>query len=140
MAVESYYDTNATRLSFLGHLSIGVRDIRRSEIFYTAAFAPFGITLVFKSAKTLGYGWGEREPLNIFERADASPPAAGCHIAFNAPSRAAVDAFHAAALAHGGQDDGKPGMRPEYHDNYYACFVKDPDGYRLEAVYQQPVE
>lgn len=139
----NYYDTNAKRLSFLGHLSIGVRDLAVSEQFYTASFATLGISLVFRDArtKTLGYGWGEREPFNVFEHEkDAAPPGAGFHIAFNAPSRAAVDAFYQAAIENGGKDNGEPGVREVYHENYYACFVYDPDGYKLEVVYQQPVD
>ena len=74
-----YYDTNAKRLSFLGHMSIGVRSLAASEAFYTAVLAPLGVGVVYRGGKTLGYGWGEREPLNVFERAeDAGPPGAGC--------------------------------------------------------------
>lgn len=141
---ENYYDTNAKRLSLLGHISIGERDLGAAEAFYTAVFAPLNVSLVFsdrKTARTLGYGWGEWEPINIFERKkDAAPPGAGFHIAFNAPSRGAVDDFYKAAMEHGGKDDGKHGIREMYRENYYACFVYDPDGYRLEAVCQQPVD
>ena len=65
-------------------------------------------------------------------------PIAGTHLCFRAPNRAAVDAFHAAALATGGRDDGSPGLRPRYHANYYGAFVLDPDGHRIEAVCHAP--
>ena len=70
---------------------------------------------------------------------DARAPGAGFHLAFSAPDRAAVDAFHAAALAHGGSDDGPPGVRLHYDPGYYAAFVRDPDGHRHEAVVHEPV-
>ena len=90
--------------------------------------------------RLLGYGHGSREPLNVFEYSDARAAGRGAHLAFNAPSREAVDAFYEAAMAHGGTCAGKPGLRKECHDNYYACFVYDPDGNKLEAVYQQSLD
>ena len=68
-----------------------------------------------------------------------TPPGPGFHLAFDAPSRSAVDAFHAAGVENGGVDLGAPGLRPHYGENYYAAFVADPDGYKLEAVFQQAV-
>ncbi|KAI0053071.1 hypothetical protein FA95DRAFT_1552961 [Auriscalpium vulgare] len=94
----TYYDTNPKRLNLIGHLSFGVRSIAVSQPFYTAVFAAFGVSLVFQDnaekPKVLGYGYGEREPVNIFETAKAAATRAGNHIAFNAPSRKAVDEFY----------------------------------------------
>ncbi|WP_426745067.1 VOC family protein [Myxococcus faecalis] len=121
----------------LGHLSFGVRDIARAIAFYDAALAPLGYTRVWSSERSAGYGpEGEGDTLALFLRPEATPPGDGFHLAFNAPSREAVDAFHAACLNHGGKDQGAPGLRPHYSDTYYACFVTDPDGHKLEAVHQ----
>ena len=79
---------------------------------------------------------GQSLPFWIAHNADG--PALNGHVCFSAPFRAAVDGFHAAALAAGGRDNGKPGLRPEYHANYYAAFIIDLDGYRIEAVRHQP--
>jgi len=139
----SYYDTNPARKSLLGHCSFGVTDMSRSKRFYSAVLAPFGVSLVWdpSSGKAAGYGWGEREPLNLFQLDGAAPHGKGTHLAFNAPSREAVDQFWEAAIANGAKYDAKegPDVRNEIHDQYYACFVYDPDGHRLEAVYQEPV-
>ena len=69
---------------------------------------------------------------------NSNGPALNGHVCFSAPARGAVDTFHATALAAGGRDNGKPGLRPEYHPNYYAAFIIDPDGYRIEAVRHLP--
>jgi catechol 2,3-dioxygenase-like lactoylglutathione lyase family enzyme len=89
-----------------------------------------------KKIRTLGFGPdAEHELLNIFEFGDeASPPGAGFHLAFNAPTRDAVVEFHAMAIGFGGQDNGAPGVRRHYGKHYFAAFVVDPDGWRLEAV------
>lgn len=130
----------------LGHISIGVRNYAASKNFYTAALAPLGLRLVYDSEearpagkdrpKTLGYGVDpEDELINIFEHGEsARAPGHGCHIAFNAASRQAVSDFHAAAVQHGGECNGAPGLRAHYGDNYFAAFVICPDGWRLEAV------
>jgi len=122
----------------LGHVSFGVSDLGRSTAFYDAVLAALGCERVWTGERGVGYAEpGEGDKLNLFQRsATASAPGPGFHIAFNAPSRAAVDAFHAAALAHGGQDQGAPGLRERYSPTYYAAFVLDPDGYKLEAVNQ----
>ena len=134
-----YYLTNPQRLSLLGHISYGVKSYETSKAFYTAAFAPLGIILIFDSPKegVLGYGHGDNEIVNIFETSKASAPGGGCHLALNAPNRMAVREFWNAAVANGGKDNGKPGVRREIGERYYAAFVVDPDGYRLEAVFQQ---
>lgn len=128
----------------IGHISIGVRDITIAKAFYTAVLAPLGLTLVYESpadsvTQVLGYGPDpEHEVVNIFEYGDdASPPGKGSHVAFNAPSRQAVEEFHAAAVGNGGTCNGLPGLREHYGPKYFAAFVVDPDGWRLEAVYKQ---
>ena len=134
-----YYRTNPERLPLLGHVSFGVKSYEASKAFYTAALTALGINLVFNSPDegVLGYGYDDKEIVNIFETPRASAPGGRCHLAFNAPDRKAVRGFYDAAVANGGKDNGKPGVRTEVGDRYYAAFVVDPDGYRLEAVFQQ---
>ena len=118
----------------IDHISIGARDIARSRTFYDAALAPLGYTCLSIGADSLGYG--AETPALWIGATDRPVPAderSGLHICFVAPGRAAVDAFHAAAVQAGGRDNGKPGPRPDYGDSYYAAFVIDPDGYRIEA-------
>ena len=116
------------------HISIGVRDTAAAKRFYDAALAPLGQKLLSEAPGSLGYG-GKSVGLWIGETPRPVPAdtASGLHFCFAAPSRKAVDAFHAAALAAGGKDNGAPGLRTSYSANYYAAFVVDPDGYRLEA-------
>jgi catechol 2,3-dioxygenase-like lactoylglutathione lyase family enzyme len=125
----------------LGHVSFGVADLARSTAFYDATMAALGGQRVWDSAKAVGYGPpGEGDRLALFAQSQAvTPPGRGFHLAFDAPSRSAVDAFHAAGVENGGVDLGAPGLRPHYGENYYAAFVADPDGYKLEAVFQQAV-
>jgi catechol 2,3-dioxygenase-like lactoylglutathione lyase family enzyme len=121
----------------LGHLSFGVRDLERTTKFYDCALAPLGYVRVWTSERGVGYGETEGEDrLTLFVRAATSAPGPGFHLAFDAPTQAAVDAFHQAALQSGGSDAGPPGMRPHYGATYYAAFVIDPDGHKLEAVHQ----
>jgi catechol 2,3-dioxygenase-like lactoylglutathione lyase family enzyme len=121
----------------LHHVSFGVADLRRSAAFYDAVLSALGYVRVWADDTAVGYGLpggGDRLALKL--RENVRPPGPGFHLAFAARSRAAVDAFHAAALRHGGQDDGAPGLRPHYAPEYYAAFVVDPDGLRIEAVSQ----
>lgn len=122
----------------LGHLSFGVADLERAVAFYDGVLATLGYVRVWSDVEAAGYGEaGGTDKLALFARSDlASPPGPGFHLAFTAPSRAAVDAFHAAAIRLGGGDHGAPGARPHYGPTYYAAFVTDPDGYKLEAVDQ----
>jgi len=123
----------------ISHVSIGVRDIAKARRFYDAALAPLGYKLLSDGETSLGYG-GEAAALWILQT-DRPVPAdaqSGLHLCFDAPSRAGVDAFHAAALKTGGRDNGKPGPRKDYGPNYYAAFAVDPDGYRLEAYCGNP--
>jgi catechol 2,3-dioxygenase-like lactoylglutathione lyase family enzyme len=118
----------------IDHLSIGVRDIARSKRFYDAALKPLGYACLSEGEGSLGYG-GDAVALWIgaAERPVPADEKSGLHVCFAAPTRKSVDAFHAAALKSGGRDNGKPGLRADYGPNYYAAFVVDPDGYRMEA-------
>jgi catechol 2,3-dioxygenase-like lactoylglutathione lyase family enzyme len=122
----------------LGHVSFGVEDLERAARFYDRILAPLGYVQVWRNERAAGYGEkGGGDKLALFARArQVVAPGPGFHLAFDAPSRAAVDAFHAAALGDGGVDAGAPGPRPHYGATYYAAFVIDPDGYKLEAVHQ----
>lgn len=119
----------------LEHLSIGVKDIARSRAFYDAALKPLGGKILSDYGSAVGYGTdAARFWLITAEKPVKADTKNGLHICFAAPSRKAVDAFHAAALKAGGTDNGKPGLRADYSPNYYAAFAIDPDGYRLEVV------
>ncbi|HJQ57285.1 MAG TPA: VOC family protein [Vineibacter sp.] len=122
----------------LGHLSFGVEDLDRAARFYDRILAPLGYVRVWSNERGAGYGsQGGGDKLALFARTgQVVPPGSGFHLAFDAPSREAVDAFHAAAIEAGGRDAGAPGPRPHYGATYYAAFVVDPDGYKLEAVHQ----
>ena len=118
----------------LDHVSIGVRDLAAARRFYDAALAPLGYACLFSGEDSLGYGrdapafW-----VSATDRPVPADPRSGLHFCFAAPTRGSVDAFHAAALGGSGRDNGPPGLRPDYGADYYAAFVVDPDGYRLEA-------
>jgi catechol 2,3-dioxygenase-like lactoylglutathione lyase family enzyme len=118
----------------LDHVSIGVRDIERTRRFYDAILQPLGYRCLSSGDGYLGYG-GDSVCFWITQSTRPVPADAGSglHFCFDAPTRAGVDDFHSAALAGGGEDNGKPGVRPDYGPDYYAAFVVDPDGYRLEA-------
>jgi catechol 2,3-dioxygenase-like lactoylglutathione lyase family enzyme len=120
--------------NMINHVSIGVRDVARSKRFYDAALVPLGYTCLSQSPDALGYG-GDGIVLWIGATDQPVPADAksGLHFCFDAPSRQGVRAFHAAALGAGGRDNGEPGVRANYGSDYYAAFVIDPDGYRLEA-------
>ncbi len=123
----------------LDHVSLGVADVARTRKFYDAALAPLGYRRLSNSDESLGYG-ADSVALWLNEAARPVPAdrESGLHFCFVAPSRKAVDQFHQAALAQGGVDNGAPGLRADYGDNYYAAFVVDPDGYRIEAYCSQP--
>jgi catechol 2,3-dioxygenase-like lactoylglutathione lyase family enzyme len=118
----------------LDHISIGVRDLTRSRRFYDAALKPLNATCLSSGKDALGYG-RERAQFWLLPAAHPVLPHAesGLHFCFSAPSRESVDAFYAAARGAVGDDNGAPGLRREYGPGYYAAFVIDPDGYRLEA-------
>lgn len=116
------------------HVSIGVSDLARAKRFYDAALKPLGVTCLSSDASSLGYGTdgGIGLWIGATDHPVASHEKSNLHFCFEAPTRASVDRFHAAALKHGGRDNGAPGLR-DYGADYYAAFVVDPDGYRLEA-------
>jgi catechol 2,3-dioxygenase-like lactoylglutathione lyase family enzyme len=119
----------------IDHVSVGVADLERSASFYEAALAPLGLSRLVSRPATVGFG--KKYPefwINL--RAGMAPvaPESGTHICLRAKSSSDVDAFHAAALNAGGRSDGGPGLRPHDRVRYYAAFVIDPDGNRIEAV------
>lgn len=119
------------------HVSVGVRDLDRAVAFYDATLAPLGLVRLFRSARAAGYGpegFEGEAPFAVIAFGDEARPMLGLHLAFVAKDRTAVDGFFAAAIANGGVDDGPPGIRDHYDPGYYAAFVHDPDGNRLEAV------
>ncbi len=125
--------------AMLDHLSLGVADLGRSRAFYDAALEPLGYRRLFDEASASGYDRAPAKALAFWITQHRTvKPNLGLHICFAAPSRAAVDAFHAAALGAGGVDNGRPGLRSQYHADYYGAFVFDPDGHKIEAVCHQP--
>jgi catechol 2,3-dioxygenase-like lactoylglutathione lyase family enzyme len=122
----------------LDHVTIGVSNLTRARKFYDDALKPLGIERLYAEGQIFsGYGADKKAVFWIGAR-DAV--ITGAHVAFTAPDRATVDAFHAAALAAGGRDNGGPGPRPKYHRHYYGAFVLDPDGHNIEAVCHTPAE
>ena len=116
----------------LDHVTIGISNLARAQEFYDRALKPLGIERLFADGETAsGYRVGQKAFFWIGTR-DAVMT--GTHVAFAAPDHATVDAFHAAALAAGGRDNGAPGLRPHYDPGYYGAFVLDPDGHNIEAV------
>ena len=125
----------------LDHITFGIRDFARSTAFYDRALAPLGVRRLFdvpaeQSGGVQVTGYGDDRPW--FWLAEDRATSGLLHVAFQADNKAAVDAFHAAALQGGGTDNGAPGLRPHYHASYYAAFVLDPDGHNIEAVCQAP--
>jgi catechol 2,3-dioxygenase-like lactoylglutathione lyase family enzyme len=123
----------------LHHLSIAVTDLPRAMIFYDAVLATLGYARVFTGNEAVGYGYpGQDDLLLINAQNSVNIPGEGFHLAFAAARPEDVDRFHTAALRHGGRCNGTPGVRPDYGDYYYAAFVIDPEGYRIEAVVNRP--
>jgi len=125
----------------IDHVSVGVTNIARSKAFYDAALTPLGMAPVYPveiSGQLVGVGYGAPEKPSFWVQLPMNGQAAsmgnGMHIAFRAMTRAAVDSFYLAAMSQGGIEDGAPGLRTEYHPSYYAAFVRDPDGNKIEAV------
>lgn len=129
----------------LDHVGFAVADAERSRRFYEQALAPLGITLIMSvtpeqtEAGGTAHGFGS-DGKPYFWIGDNERVGEGTHVAFEAESRAIVDAFHQAALAAGGRDHGAPGLRPHYHPDYYGAFVLDPDGINVEAVCHKDIE
>jgi catechol 2,3-dioxygenase-like lactoylglutathione lyase family enzyme len=127
----------------IDHTGVVVNDFEKSKQFYKLALAPinYGLLMEFPAAVTgstdvAGYGEAPKADFWIYRGSPNKPP---IHIAFRVGTRAAVDAFHKAALEAGGTDNGAPGIRAHYHPNYYGAFVLDPDGHNIEAVCHEPV-
>jgi catechol 2,3-dioxygenase-like lactoylglutathione lyase family enzyme len=119
----------------LDHVSVGVSDLERAARFYELALAPLGLTRLVTRPATIGFGKSFPEFWINFRAGMAEVAAAsGVHICLRAKSTVDVDAFHAAALGAGGRSDGAPGLRRHDRVRYYAAFVRDPDGNRIEAV------
>jgi catechol 2,3-dioxygenase-like lactoylglutathione lyase family enzyme len=119
----------------IDHVSVPVRDLAASTRFYEAVLGTLGFTALERRPATVGFGKQYAE-FWINLRSDLRPasPTSGAHVCFRARSTELVDAFHAAALKHGGTSDGAPGLRPQHGEGYYAAFIRDPDGNRIEAV------
>ena len=130
----------------LDHISVGVTDMRKARAFYDAILTPLGMRGVMPieiggALIAVGYGDNPQKPVFWIQLPINRRPASmgnGVHVAFAAQTRAAVDAFYLAALEHGGIDEGGPGLRSEYHPDYYGAFVRDPDGNKMEAVCHGP--
>jgi catechol 2,3-dioxygenase-like lactoylglutathione lyase family enzyme len=117
----------------IDHIGIHVKDIERSKDFYAKALAPLGYEILMEFGPHVGMGVGQKPD---FWLSEGEPNRV--HVCFRAKDRAAVRAFHAAAMAAGGRDNGAPGLRVDYHPNYYGGFVFDPDGNNVEAVKHEP--
>jgi catechol 2,3-dioxygenase-like lactoylglutathione lyase family enzyme len=124
----------------IDHVSIAVRDLERATAFYEPVLGRLGFVKLEVRPATVGFGkryselWLNHRPEMLTLPADAGMQNNGIHVCLRAPTTGAVDAFHAAALAAGGASDGSPGLRPHHGDGYYAAFIRDPDGNRIEAV------
>ena len=119
----------------IDHIGMSVTDVATSKAFYTSALAPLGYGVIMEFAGDVGFGVPPKPDFWIGPTGDDVQPT---HIAFRADDRKQVDAFYKAAMAAGGRDNGPPGLRPEYHANYYGAFVFDPDGNNIEAVCHAP--
>ena len=117
----------------IDHIGVAVSDLAKSKAFYQAALAPLGYTVLMDVGVAVGLG--KERPDFWLGQATAHTPG---HVAFSAANRATVKAFYDAAIAAGGKDNGGPGLRPQYHPNYYGAFVYDRDGNNIEAVCHQP--
>jgi catechol 2,3-dioxygenase-like lactoylglutathione lyase family enzyme len=118
------------------HVTLGTNDWARAKPFWIAVMKALGHPVMFEREGGIAFGLPVGPKTFVgppFDRQEARP-GNGVHVAYIAPDRATVDAFHAVALAHGGTDEGPPGLRPHYHPNYYGAYVRDPDGNKLQAV------
>lgn len=127
----------------IDHITFGVSNFERSAAFYDQAFAPLGVRRLFDvppehSGGVRATGYGDSRPWFWIAEQDATR--GKLHICLQAKSRAEVNAFHSAAIAAGGRDNGAPGLRAHYHPTYYGAFVLDPDGHNIEAVCHAPEE
>jgi len=119
----------------LDHVTANVGDLEQAKRFYSQALAPLGYSLQTDFEGGAGFGTGDgMADFWLGSSSERGPT----HVAFGAPDRAAVDAFYEAATAAGGKDNGAPGLRPHYHESFYAAYVQDPDGNNIEAVTHRP--
>jgi len=118
----------------LDHTAVNVTDQDAARAFYTTALEPLGYTLVFEQGDFMGFGDASGLSFGVVRR----DPVGGGHVAFRCDDHETVAAFYDAAIAAGGSDNGPPGLRTHYHENYYAAFVRDADGNNIEAVCQRP--
>ena len=130
-------------MTTLDHVGFPVSNFPASKAFYTAALAPLGISLLMEvtAGQTGGAshaGFGDDCKPYFWIGDGGGQPGTRLHVAFAAATRRDVDTFHSAALAAGGRDNGRPGLRPQYHEHYYGAFVLDPDGHNIEAVCHAP--
>ncbi len=119
----------------IDHISVPVRDLKAAASFYHAVLGTLGFTRLETRPATVGFG--KKYPefwINLRGDLQAMPAGSGAHVCFRARSTELIDAFHAAGLAAGGSSDGTPGLRPQHGEGYYAAFIRDPDGNRIEAV------
>jgi catechol 2,3-dioxygenase-like lactoylglutathione lyase family enzyme len=119
----------------IDHVTANVSDFEGAKRFYEQALAPLGYSVQLAFEGAAGFGTGEGIPDFWIS---SSPERGASHVAFNAADRAAVDRFYEAAMAAGGKDNGPPGLRPDYHETYYAAYVHDADGNNIEAVSHRP--
>lgn len=127
-------------MHMLHHLSFAVTDLARSSAFYDATLFALGYTRIWADETAVGYGssgGGDKFAIKLSTK-EVAVPAERFHVAFAASSSEAVNRFYEAALQHGGKDNGGSGLHPEYGEHYYAAFVIDPDGYRIEAIIKGP--
>ena len=122
------------------HVTVGTKDATRAGAFYDAVLATLGISEFYRDEAAIGYGAEGQPGFWVLPPFNGKPmhPGNGTHTAFNASSRAEVDAFYQAALTLGGSGEGAPGLRPQYHEHYYGAYVRDPDGNKLQAVCHLP--
>jgi catechol 2,3-dioxygenase-like lactoylglutathione lyase family enzyme len=121
----------------IDHLTLKVRDAKKSRAFYEQALAPLGYSVQMEHEGACAFG-PPGQPIFWIVADPSSPPTPPMHLAFHASARRAVDAFYEAAVAAGAKDNGAPGLRPHYHPDYYAAFVRDADGNTIEAVCHAP--
>jgi catechol 2,3-dioxygenase-like lactoylglutathione lyase family enzyme len=119
----------------IDHVSVAVRDIETAARFYEAVLGTLGFTRLESRPATVAFGKSYPEFwINLRSGMEEIPVGGGAHVCFRARTADLIDAFHAAALAAGGSSDGAPGLRPQHGEGYYAAFIRDPDGNRIEAV------
>lgn len=122
--------------SIIDHVTLGVSDFESARRFYDRVTPALGFRCLWEKPSMVAYGVEGADDFGL--QLDDGSSRKGTHVAFRAPDRASVNRFHAEALAAGARDDGAPGLRAEYHGSYYAAFVIDPDGNRIEAVCHEP--